>query len=288
MGKTTEEMDKLMSTGKVLAEDLLPKLARELEKLYDTSNRTEGTVAAWNRLKNTFGEVSEKVGVFLLPAMEKLLNLLSSSVDVGEALSQTLSHLMSGEILTDAERKRLYGKKPSGETVPSVPTEKEKSLSEVGPTEKFKEELAKRRMAAKSSTELELEIWRQYSAEKSALAFGDEEAARKAQEAQEAALTQLAKAGASKAMMRTYEDLVGRMESKPIEIKAKTTVEMVNADTIPAQMQAGIGNQILQITLDVNPRMSAADYDGLMLWTSGGDPTEADLPREADKTGANP
>jgi hypothetical protein len=169
-----------------------------------------------------------------------------------------------------------------------VPTEKEKSLSEVGPTEKFKEDLAKRRMAAKSSTELELEIWRQYSAEKSALAFGDEESARKAQEAQEAALTQLAKAGASKAMMRTYEDLVGRMESKPIEIKAKTTVEMVNADTIPAQMQAGIGNQILQITLDVNPRMTAADYDGLMLWTSGGDPTEADLPREADKTGANP
>jgi hypothetical protein len=34
--------------------------------------------------------------------------------------------------------------------------------------------------------------------------------------------------------------------------------------------------------------MTAADYDGLMLWTSGGDPTEADLPREADKTGANP
>jgi hypothetical protein len=165
---------------------------------------------------------------------------------------------------------------------------KDASLTEVGPTEKFREDLAKRRMAVKSATELELEIWRQYSAEKAALSFGDEEAARKAQEAQEEALTQLAKAGASKAMMRTYEDLVGRMESKPIEIKAKTTVEMVNADTIPGQLQAGIGNQILQITLDVTPKITAADYDGLMLWTSGGDPTEADLPREADKTGANP
>jgi tape measure domain-containing protein len=64
MGKTTEEMNKLMSTGKVLAVDLLPKLARELEKLYDTNNRVDGTVASWNRLKNTFGEVSEKAGTF--------------------------------------------------------------------------------------------------------------------------------------------------------------------------------------------------------------------------------
>jgi hypothetical protein len=169
-------------------------------------------------------------------------------------------------------------------------TEQGKSLSEVGPTEKFKEELAKRRMAAKSSTELELEIWRQYSAEKSALAFGDEKAARKAQEAQEAALTQLAKAGASKAMMSTYEDLVGRIESTPITMKATMELKPVGLEQMNAEIRTALEFGI--IPLQVRPIL---DFDQLH-WTQEINGQTLDLPRnngnqleqEADKTGANP
>lgn len=51
MGVTGGELNKLLETGKVLAEDLLPRLAIELNKIYDTDKKISGVVAEWNRLK---------------------------------------------------------------------------------------------------------------------------------------------------------------------------------------------------------------------------------------------
>lgn len=66
MGKTEVELNKMLKNGEVLAVDLLPKLATELEKTFNT-NQTEqvdGLSAAWERLGNAFsGAVSEQTNI---------------------------------------------------------------------------------------------------------------------------------------------------------------------------------------------------------------------------------
>ena len=61
-GLTVAELTEMISTGQVLAEDLLPKLAEGLEKMYGTSAKAEGTISAWNRLKNSIAETFQFVG----------------------------------------------------------------------------------------------------------------------------------------------------------------------------------------------------------------------------------
>ena len=48
--------------GQVLASDLLPKLAEGLQKMYGTAGQAEGSIAAWNRLKNAVAETFTFVG----------------------------------------------------------------------------------------------------------------------------------------------------------------------------------------------------------------------------------
>lgn len=62
LGITVGELTEMIGTGSVLAEDLLPKLAQGLEKMYGTSGQAEGTVSAWNRLKNAIAETFQFVG----------------------------------------------------------------------------------------------------------------------------------------------------------------------------------------------------------------------------------
>lgn len=62
MGKTEAQLNKMLEQGQVLASDLLPKLAVEFEKTFQTDNteRVEGLSAAWERLGNVFsGTVAE-------------------------------------------------------------------------------------------------------------------------------------------------------------------------------------------------------------------------------------
>lgn len=62
MNVTEAELNKMLQKGDVLAADLLPKLATELEKTFDTNSteRVEGLAAAWGRLTNVFsGTVAE-------------------------------------------------------------------------------------------------------------------------------------------------------------------------------------------------------------------------------------
>lgn len=49
-GLTEAELVKMVESGQVLAEDLLPALASQLNKLYGTSGEVEGYAASWNRL----------------------------------------------------------------------------------------------------------------------------------------------------------------------------------------------------------------------------------------------
>ena len=55
-GYTTEELGKLMAQGKIMASDLVPKMAMALETMYgsDPASKTDNLQASLNRLNNTF------------------------------------------------------------------------------------------------------------------------------------------------------------------------------------------------------------------------------------------
>ena len=63
MGVTTEQLGKMLQKGEILAEDLLPKLARELRASVAEAlpGAVEGADAAINRLGNAFEELGEKI-----------------------------------------------------------------------------------------------------------------------------------------------------------------------------------------------------------------------------------
>lgn len=56
LGITVAELNAMIGSGKVLAQDLLPHLQAGLEKVYGTDQKIEGTVSGWNRLKNAVSE----------------------------------------------------------------------------------------------------------------------------------------------------------------------------------------------------------------------------------------
>lgn len=62
MGVTTAELDKMLQSGSVVAEDLLPGLADELTKLYDDGKQIDTLSANWNRLMNAITGTATETG----------------------------------------------------------------------------------------------------------------------------------------------------------------------------------------------------------------------------------
>lgn len=67
MGLTTAELDKLVSSGSLTANEFLPKFAAALRETFGETEYVDGYTAAWNRLQNTMDEafiVLGKAGLF--------------------------------------------------------------------------------------------------------------------------------------------------------------------------------------------------------------------------------
>jgi tape measure domain-containing protein len=62
LGVTVGELGTMIESGQVLAADVLPAMAQGLEKMYGTAGQAEGSVAAWNRLKNAINDTFLFVG----------------------------------------------------------------------------------------------------------------------------------------------------------------------------------------------------------------------------------
>lgn len=60
-GLTVDQLTRMVESGGVLAEDLLPGLASELNKLYG-GTQADGMVSSWNRLKNAVFETAGQIG----------------------------------------------------------------------------------------------------------------------------------------------------------------------------------------------------------------------------------
>ena len=81
MGLTTKELGKQLELGEILAEDLLPKLAAELNKTYDNGEKVQSFAAAWNRFTNALKlsatTADESAGIIdlLVSGFDKLTNI---------------------------------------------------------------------------------------------------------------------------------------------------------------------------------------------------------------------
>lgn len=103
-GVTVGELTEMIASGNVLAEDLLPKLAQGLEKMYGTGGQAEGTVSAWNRLKNAVAETFQFVGqsgvmtalAAILMGVASAVRFLTASFDLlGRQIGITLGAIVS-------------------------------------------------------------------------------------------------------------------------------------------------------------------------------------------------
>lgn len=94
-GVTVAELTKMVESGQVLAEDLLPGMAEELKKLYATGGKVEGYVAWWNRFTNAITEAAGQIGQMSIVsgAAEQGLWLMQKAV---QALGAVAADVLGG------------------------------------------------------------------------------------------------------------------------------------------------------------------------------------------------
>ena len=98
---TVAELTKMVSSGQVLAEDLLPSLAAQLDKTYGNTGPIESYSASWNRLT---GAITEAVG--RLGQTAPVATVINGSLS---GLKETVVVLGTG-VLTVTEAFSLFGK----------------------------------------------------------------------------------------------------------------------------------------------------------------------------------
>ena len=84
MGVSTVELDKMLAQGKVVADDLLPKLAVELDKTYGKA-AVEGASSAQaeiNLMNNAMFDTKAAAGAALIPAFIDILNAMQPALEM--------------------------------------------------------------------------------------------------------------------------------------------------------------------------------------------------------------
>lgn len=94
VGVTEKELGNMMKAGDLLASDVLPKFARQLEKTYgiENINRIETMTTATNRLSNAWTGFIETIGAsdgVISKTFTKILNFLSQSVQGFRLMTMT-------------------------------------------------------------------------------------------------------------------------------------------------------------------------------------------------------
>lgn len=108
MGMTTQELGKLVSTGNLTADELLPKLAAELEKTFGTQAQSaaEGLQAQINRFNTALFEMQVAIG------NTGLIDFLSDGIKLATRLANAMSSVFGGaEQLSaiDQQKARIAG-----------------------------------------------------------------------------------------------------------------------------------------------------------------------------------
>lgn len=83
MGVTTQELDKMLTQGQLVASDFLPKFARVLTDEYGgaATQAADSTSAAVNRMKNSWEMAKRDIGEILLPAIAKAAEKINALIE---------------------------------------------------------------------------------------------------------------------------------------------------------------------------------------------------------------
>ena len=95
-GTTTQSMNQLLSTGRVLAEDFLPKFAQQLKAQTSSGvgDAVNSSVAITNKFNNSLIELQESIGKILLPFRNFSLSAFASGIDLVTKNSQLLRSIL--------------------------------------------------------------------------------------------------------------------------------------------------------------------------------------------------
>ena len=95
-GTTTQSMNQLLSTGRVLAEDFLPKFAQQLKAQTSSGvgDAINSSVAITNRFNNSLIELQESIGKTLLPFRNFSLSVFASGIDLVTKNFQLLQSIL--------------------------------------------------------------------------------------------------------------------------------------------------------------------------------------------------
>ena len=96
-GTTTQSMNRLLSTGRVLAEDFLPKFAQQLKAQTSSGvgDAVNSSVAITNKFNNSLTELQESIGKTLLPSKNFSLGIFASGIDLVTNNFQLLQSVLS-------------------------------------------------------------------------------------------------------------------------------------------------------------------------------------------------
>lgn len=100
MGKTTQELDKMLEQGEVIAEDFLPKFAREMQKTFadQVPDAVQSAQASINRFNNTVFRMKADIAAGgILDGLTTTLDFLRTDVIPGVQASLTV---LTGNFLT--------------------------------------------------------------------------------------------------------------------------------------------------------------------------------------------
>jgi len=100
IGVTTQELDKLLRTGSVTAEQLLPALSRELNKTFGSQSEqaAKGLTAQINRMNTAIFDLKIAVGE------SGLINFLSSGIELATKLANALTGVFGGQKLDPIQK----------------------------------------------------------------------------------------------------------------------------------------------------------------------------------------
>ena len=101
MGMSIKQFNKMLESGNLLAEDLLPKLAKQLklETQDQAKKKAESFRASLNRLKNEIGSLQAGVGEFVSNSIKPLINQLVNIVQLLNEKKGVLISVISGALI---------------------------------------------------------------------------------------------------------------------------------------------------------------------------------------------
>ena len=150
LGVTTEKLDKMMANGELMAKDVLPKFAREMEKAFgkDAEKLANGLNASLNRLSNSWTDFLSQVGKSKIVSLS--VDALTGAVNaLGAAWATVTLNYASYETERD-KQKRL---RDADEETRGAQSRIQKEIEAYGDVKTAIEELTKKYIRLSSDIE---------------------------------------------------------------------------------------------------------------------------------------